>query len=115
MKRTLIDGALLLSCVLALRMVGLAQNNGIATDPDISAIVSSISADRIETTALAMQHFFTRNSCSDTVGPGEGVTPARDYLFNRYSALQGLQVQLDAFTHPNCTTKPTYNVIGWIP
>jgi hypothetical protein len=115
MKRALVGGALLLSCVLSLRLIGLAQNTGIVTDPDISAIVNSISPDRIETTALAMQNFFTRNSCSDTVGTGQGVTPARDYVFGRYSALQGLQVQLDAFSHPNCPTKPTYNVIAWIP
>lgn len=115
MKRELIRGVLLLSCVLALCLAGLAQKTGIVTDPEISAIVNSISPDRIETTALDMQNFFTRNSCSDTVGPGQGVTPARDYLFGRYSALQGLQVQLDAYRHPSCVAKPTYNVIAWIP
>jgi hypothetical protein len=115
MKRKLIGGVLLLSCIVALRVAALAQKTGIVTDPEISAIVNSISPDRIETTALDMQNFFTRNSCSDTVGPGQGVTPARDYLFKKYSALQGLQVQLDPFSHPNCSTKPTYNVIAWIP
>jgi peptidase M28-like protein len=115
MRRALIVVVLLLSCVLALHVVGLAQNGGIVTDPDITAIVNSISPDHIQATSLAMQNFFTRNSCSDTVGPGQGVTPARDYLVSRYSALQGLQVQLDPFTHPNCSTKPTYNVLAWIP
>ena len=115
MKRKLAGGVLLLSCVLAFRVAGLAQKTGIVTDPEISAIVSSISPDRIQATALDMQNFFNRNSCSDTIAPGQGVTPARDYLFKKYSALLGFQVQLDAFSHPNCTTKPTYNVIAWIP
>jgi len=115
MKPKFFGGVLLLSCVFALRPAGLAQKGGIVTDPEISAIVNSISPDRIQATALDMQNFFNRNSCSDTIGPGQGVTPARDYLFKRYGALQGLQVQLDAFSHPNCSTKPTYNVIAWIP
>ncbi len=115
MKRPLIGGVLLLVCVLAIELVGVAQNNDVQTDPEISAMLKSISADRIQTTALTMQNFFTRNSCSDTLSSGQGVTPARDYIFKRYGSLQGLTPKLDQFTHPNCTTKPTFNVIAWIP
>ena len=115
MRRKSMFAVVILSSGLAFWSVAVAQNTGVVTDPEIAAMVNSISPDRIQTTSLAMQHFYNRNSCSDTIGPGEGVTPARDYLFNRYSALQGLQVQLDQFSHPNCTTKPTFNVIAWLP
>lgn len=110
MTRWLILVVMALSCLLP--AIALGQ---IVTDPDIVNMVNSISADRIAATANTMQGFFNRNSCSDTIAPGQGVTPARDYLFNQYSSLSGLQVQLDQFTHPNCSTKPTYNVLGWIP
>jgi hypothetical protein len=39
MKRLLIGGVMVLSCVLALGLVGFAQNNGVTTDPEISAIL----------------------------------------------------------------------------
>jgi hypothetical protein len=114
MKRTLIAGTLILVCVFTLGLAASAQS-GVTTDPDIVTMVNSISADRIQNTSLTMQNFFTRQSCSGTIGTGQGVTPARDYIYNQYTSLQGLQVQLDQFTHPNCSTNPTYNVIAWIP
>jgi len=43
------------------------------------------------------------------------VTAARNFLFKQYSAIPGLQVKLDQFTHPNCSSAPTYNVISWLP
>jgi hypothetical protein len=43
------------------------------------------------------------------------VTAARDYLFNQYSAIPGLQVRLDPFVHPTCPDSPTFNVIAWLP
>lgn len=114
MKRPLLGGVLLLACVLAIDLAGVAQNIGVQTDPQISAMLKSISPDRIQTTAVTMQNFFTRHSCSDTISSGQGVTPARDYIFKRYRSLHGIQVKLDPFSHPNCTTKPTFNVIAWI-
>ena len=115
MKRRLIRRLLLCPWVLALSLMGAAQNDGITTDPEISEMLNSISAKRIGMTAQTMQNFFTRNSCSDTLSKGKGVTPARDYIVKRYKAIGGLNPQLDKYTHPNCTTKPTYNVITWIP
>jgi Zn-dependent M28 family amino/carboxypeptidase len=43
------------------------------------------------------------------------VTAARDFLNKQYSAISGLQVKLDQFSHPNCSTSPTFNVIAWLP
>jgi hypothetical protein len=80
--------------VLAVPLTASAQ---VTTDPEISEMLTSVSADRWETTDLIMQNFFTRNSCSDTLAPGEGVTPARDFIASRYKSLPGLQVRLDPF------------------
>jgi hypothetical protein len=115
MKRLLIGGMLLLSCVLALQPVGFAQNNGVTTDPEISAILSNIDSNRILNTATAMQNFRTRQSCSDQPQPGQGVTAARDFIFNQYSSIPGLQVRLDPFVHANCPTASTFSVIAWLP
>jgi hypothetical protein len=43
------------------------------------------------------------------------VTPARDFLFQQYSAIPGLQVRLDPFSHLDCPNSPTFNVIAWLP
>jgi hypothetical protein len=113
MKRTLLHSALVL--VIAVFLVGFAPGGAITTDPEISAILTSINSNNILNTAQAMQNFRTRQSCSDVAGTNQGVTPARDYLFARYSAIPGLQVRLDPFVHANCPTSPTYNVIAWLP
>src|SRR5215469_7373974 len=115
MNRTLINSSLLLVVALAALFVGFAPSTGITTDPEISATISNINPNNIFNTAQTLQNFRTRQSCSDQPAPGQGVTPARDYLFNQYSAIPGLQVRLDQFTHPNCPNSPTYNVIAWLP
>ena len=115
MKRLLIGGMLLTSCALALQLVGFAQNNGVTTDPEISAILSNVDSNRILNTATTLQNFRTRQSCSDQPQPGQGVTAARDFIFNQYSSIPGLQVRLDSFVHGNCPTSPTFNVIAWLP
>ncbi|HKD16825.1 MAG TPA: M28 family metallopeptidase [Thermoanaerobaculia bacterium] len=113
MKRILLGGGLILTCLLFLSVVGLAQP--LTTDPEISAIVSSVDSSRILNTAQTMQNFRTRQSCSDQPEPGHGVTAARDYLFNQYSSIPGLQVRLDPFVHARCPNAPTFNVIAWLP
>src|SRR5215472_3528079 len=114
MKRTLILSALVLA--VAMLLVGFDSGNGaVTTDAEISAILNNINPTNIFNTAQAMQNFRTRQSCSDLPAAGQGVTAARDYLFARYSAIPGLQVRLDPFTHANCSTSPTYNVIAWLP
>jgi hypothetical protein len=40
------------------------------------------------------------------------VTAARDFIFNQYSSIPGLQVTLDPFVHANCPNSPTFNVIA---
>jgi Zn-dependent M28 family amino/carboxypeptidase len=117
MKRPLINATLLLLVVLSFVLLGFASSSDvkITTDPDISAIVSAVNSANIGNTATTMQNFRTRQSCSDEPEKGHGVTAARDYLFKQYSAISGLQVKLDQFSHPNCPTAPTYNVIAWLP
>src|SRR5215469_12426661 len=105
MKRILLGGGLILTCLLFLSVVGLAQP--LTTDPEISAIVSSVDSSRILNTAQTMQNFRTRQSCSDQPEPGHGVTAARDFLFKLYGSIPGLQVRLDPFIHSGCPTSPT--------
>jgi hypothetical protein len=115
MKRTHINMGLLLMVALALGLLGFAPSRGVTTDPEISNIISNVDSNRILNTATTLQNFGTRQSCSDQPQPGRGVTAARDFLFSKYSAIPGLQVRLDPFTHPNCPSTPTYNVIAWLP
>ena len=118
MKRMLINSGWLLVGALAIVLVGLAPsapNSVITTDREISAIISNVNSNNIFNTAQSLQNFTTRQSCSDQLQPGQGVTPARDFLFSQYSAIKGLQVRLDPFVHPNCPNSPTFNVIAWLP
>jgi hypothetical protein len=115
MKRTLINGGLMLAVALPLMLVGFAAASDVTTDPEISALLSNVDSNRILNTVTTLQNFRTRQSCSDQPEPGHGVTAARDFIFNQYSSIQGLQVTLDQFTHPNCPNSPTFNVIAWLP
>jgi hypothetical protein len=115
MNERLIKGSLLLVILMAVALAGFAPTSSITTDPEISAIISSVNANNIFNTAQTLQNFRTRQSCSDQPQPGQGVSSARDFLFNQYSAIPGLQVRLDPFVHPNCPTTPTFNVIAWLP
>jgi Peptidase family M28 len=84
-------------------------------DNEIVHLVNKVDAERIQDAVERLAGFGTRNSCSDTAGPNRGVTPARDYLFATLSQIKGLQVKLDPFTHGNCPSKPTFNVLAWLP
>jgi hypothetical protein len=104
------------SAVLLVGLVGFAPSNGVTTDPEISTIISQVDSNRILNTATTLQNFGTRQSCSTQLAAsGQGVNAARDFLFNQYSAIPGLQVRLDPFVHPRCPNSPTYNVIAWLP
>src|SRR2546430_1379134 len=105
MKRTLISSGFVLMVALA----ALAQSGGIKTDPTISAIVANVDSANIQNTDLPLQNFRTRQACSDTPEPGHGVTAAREFIFNQYSAIPGLQVRRDPFVHPSC---PEWRCIG---
>ncbi len=115
MKRTPIISGLMLAVVLVVTLVGFAPSNGVTTDPEISVILSNVDSSRILNTAQTLQNFRTRQSCSGQPQPGQGVTAARDFLFNQYSSIPGLQVRLDPFVHPTCPNSPTFNVIAWLP
>ena len=123
MKRPLTKSILLFLVVLSLLLLGLAPSRDmkisdvkmIKTDPEISAIVGDVNSTNILNTATTMQNFGTRQSCSGEPKKGQGVTAARDFVFKQYNAISGLQVRLDQFTHPNCASSPTYNVIAWLP
>jgi len=116
MKRTLILRNLPLLMVLALVLLDVAFGSDVTTDPEISTIISQVDSNRILNTATALQNFGTRQSCSTQLaGSGQGVTAARDFLFNQYSTIPGLQVRLDSFVHPRCPNSPTFNVIAWLP
>ena len=115
MKRMLSNSILALVAGLPLVAAGVDSDTGLTKDPEISAILRTVDADRILSTATMLQGFRTRQSCSDQPEPGHGVTAARDFLFNLYSAIPGLQVRLDPFIHSGCPTSPTFNVIAWLP
>jgi hypothetical protein len=115
MKRPLTNRTLLFFVVLSFVLLGLAPSSDIKTDPEISAIVNNVNSNNILDTATMMQNFRTRQSCSGEPENGHGVTAARDFLFKQYSAISGLQVTLDQFTHPNCSSATTDNVIAWLP
>lgn len=115
MKRTLINCGLLLAVASALLLLGLTPSSNLTIDPEIATIVGNVDSNHIFNTAQTLQNFGTRNACSDNPSPGRGVNAARDYLFQQYSAIPGLQVRLDPFTHLNCPNTPTFNVIAWLP
>src|SRR5881275_3304899 len=109
MKRTLTIGAVLAG---ALFFAAAANaQNGNAIDPSIKAMIQNVDPARIQANDLTLQNFRTRQACSDTPEPGHGVTPAREFIFNQYSSIPGLQVRRDPFVHPSCPTAPTFNVI----
>src|SRR6202023_3494138 len=115
MKQMLTIRSGLLVVGLATLLLGFDHNRTIRTDVKISELIRHVSSSNILNTATTMQNFRTRQACSDTPEPGHGVTPARDFLFQQYSAIPGLQVRLDPFSHLDCPTSPTFNVIAWLP
>jgi hypothetical protein len=91
-------------------------------DREIAKIVNRVEAERIQETVERLEAFGTRQSCSDTQAPGRGITPARDWIFKRFSHIKGLQVALDPYVHANCppllndlTKTTTFNVLAWLP
>ncbi len=93
---------------------GRTQLVATAADPEITAIIGEVDADRIKRSILRLEAFGTRHSCSPNVQM-RGVNAARDWIFNQFSAIPGLQVRLDSFTHSSCPTAPTFNVVAWLP
>jgi bacterial leucyl aminopeptidase len=115
MKRMLSNSILALLVGLPFVAARADSDAGLTKDPEISAVIRAVDADRILSTATTLQNFRTRQSCSDQPEPGHGVTAARDFLFKLYSSIPGLQVRLDPFVHSGCPHSPTFNVIAWLP
>jgi hypothetical protein len=90
-------------------------NSGTSIDADIAEAVEAVDANAIDTIIRRLQAFGTRHSCSVTAPAGRGVNAARDWIFNRFSSIPGLQVRLDPFVHSGCVNAPTFNVVAWLP
>lgn len=99
-----------------------------SADPEISAIVSAIRADRIEATIRKLVSFGTRNTLSSQDDPSRGIGAARDWIFgefNRIAALSGgrLTVAQQTFTqaegsripHPIRLTNVVATLQGSLP
>jgi acetylornithine deacetylase/succinyl-diaminopimelate desuccinylase-like protein len=85
-------------------------------DPEIAEIISRISEERLANTVKTLVAFGTRSSCADQLGPGKGITAAREILQRQLGAIQGMKVTLDPFPQPKCTPPVTSNnVIGYLP
>jgi len=115
MKRIPIKSIVALVLALPFVAVHADRDAGLPKDPEISAMLGNVDPARILNTATTLQNFRTRQSCSDMPEPGHGVTAAREYLFDLYSSIPGLQVRRDPFVHTNCPSAPTFNVIAWLP
>ena len=75
------------------------------TDPDVRAIVTDISADRIQRSIYVLASFKTRHTLSDTLPSGDGIGGATSWIhaeFERASRDSGgrLKVDLDTFLQP---------------
>ena len=74
-------------------------------DPDIQAIVQSISAERIQKSIFVLSSFKTRHTLSDPLPSGDGIGGAASWIradLERVSAETGgrLKVEVDAFEQP---------------
>ena len=113
MNRILIGCAMVLTIILAAVLVGFGPDRGVKTDREISEMIQKIDASQIQNTVNTLANTFTHQSCSDSPAPGQGVTAAREFIFSKYRAIDGLQVVRDPFVHASCPTAPTFNVIAW--
>lgn len=74
-------------------------------DPQISRLVSQISARNVEETVRRLVAFGTRNTLSAQDDPARGIGAARDWLFGEFSKFKDaaggrLTVELQSFTQP---------------
>src|SRR5580700_9198646 len=74
-------------------------------DPDIQAILSPISPERIQRSIYVLTSFKTRHTLSDTLPSGDGIGGAASWIraeFERASTESGgrLKVELDTFEQP---------------
>src|SRR3954466_9111126 len=96
----------------------------IKRNPQITAVLSEISAKNIEPTIRKLVSFGTRHTLSDTQSDTRGIGAARRWIqseFERYSKENGgrLEVTLDDFTQPPGERNPrpvqVVNVVATLP
>jgi hypothetical protein len=86
-----------------------------AVDPEIQAMVASVSSTRINADLSKLAGMQTRNSCSTTSSSTNGIGAARTYVRDRFRAV-GLPAEFDAFSATFCGFTRTHrNVYAWIP
>jgi hypothetical protein len=95
---------------------GPKQDGDVRLDREIAQAIADVDSERIQESVQRLEDFGTRHSCSAPVAPaGQGVTAARDWIFQQFDKIGGLQVRLDPFTHPRCPAADTFNVVAWLP
>jgi hypothetical protein len=92
------------------------RDHEIRIDREIAEAIDEVDSERIQDSIERLEDFGTRHACSAPVAPpGQGVTAARDWIFQQFSKIDGLQVRLDPFRHPRCPQADTFNVVAWQP
>jgi hypothetical protein len=72
-----------------------------SADPRITALIESISAERLAATVQALEGFGTRNTLSDTVSSTRGIGAARRWIAQQFQqASPKLQVTFDRYVVP---------------
>jgi hypothetical protein len=87
-------------------------------DPDIAAMVASVSADRIAQSIQTLVAFGTRSSCSDPDGGTRGIGAARDWIKAQMEAAGGYRVSLYPFALAKCgaqTGQTRHDVVAVLP
>jgi len=91
-------------------------DNEVRVDRQIARAIEDVDSQRIQDSVQRLEGFGTRQACSAATAPaGQGVGAARDWIFDQFSQIEGLQVRLDPFVHGSCPTAPTFNVVAWLP
>ncbi len=80
-------------------------------DPEISVIINSIHADRIEATIRKLVSFGTRNTLSSQDDPKRGIGAARDWIFAEFSEIASksggrMTVNQQSFLQPTASRIP---------
>lgn len=78
-------------------------------DPEIFAMLSKVSEQRLAATVKTLVAFGTRNSCSVQLGPEKGIGAARDWVQKEFSAIKGLKVFLFPYQQETCSPPVTSN------
>jgi hypothetical protein len=97
-----------------------AGGNGL--DPAIGGAVGGVSSTRIGSAIGTLAGFPTRNACATPGAAGPGITAARDWIKNQFSAIGGLTVSTEPFsftvtipTMGTCGPVTHYNVVAVKP